>query len=69
MIEIILKVEGMMCEGCENRIKNALSKIEGIESVNANHIEKTVKVVTNGEVDIEEIEDKIDDLGFEVVKE
>lgn len=69
MKEINLKVEGMMCEGCENRIKNALSNIEGVESVEASHIEKTVKVVTNGEVDIEEIEDKIDDLGFEVVEE
>lgn len=69
MKEINLKVEGMMCEGCENRIKNALSNIEGVESVEASHVEKTVKVVTNGEVDIEEIEDKIDDLGFEVVEE
>ena len=32
-----------MCEGCENRVKNALSTIEGITNVEANH--KTGKVV------------------------
>lgn len=30
MNEVIIKVEGMMCTGCENRIKNALSEIKGI---------------------------------------
>ena len=29
--EIEIKVKGMMCEGCENRIKNALSTINGVE--------------------------------------
>lgn len=69
MKKIIFKVEGMMCAGCENRVKNALNQIEGVESVEASHEEKNVKVVTNGEVDVEEIKDKIDDLGFEVVEE
>ena len=30
MKEIILNVEGMACEGCENRIQNSLKNIEGI---------------------------------------
>ena len=33
MKEINIKVKGMMCEGCENRIKNAVSTINGVESV------------------------------------
>ena len=37
MKELELDVTGMMCTGCENRIKNALSEIKGIESVEANH--------------------------------
>ena len=37
MEEIILKVEGMHCSGCENRVKSALSQIDGIESVEASH--------------------------------
>ena len=65
MKEINLKVKGMHCEGCENRIKNSLSTIEGIEEVIANHIDGTVLIKTNKEVDIEDIKEKIEDLGFE----
>ena len=34
-MELMFNVEGMMCGGCENRIKNALMTIEGIEKVEA----------------------------------
>lgn len=65
MKEINLKVKGMHCEGCENRIKNSLSTIDGVDEVIANHIDGTVLIKTNKEVDLEEIKEKIEDLGFE----
>lgn len=65
MKEINLKVIGMHCEGCEDRIKNSLSTIDGIEEVIANHIDGSVLIKTNKEVDIEDIKEKIEDLGFE----
>ena len=65
MKEINLKVKGMHCEGCENRIKNSLSTIEGVDEVIANHVDGTVLVKTNKEVDLEEIKERIEDLGFE----
>ena len=37
MKEIEIHVKGMVCEGCENRVKNALLTIEGITNVEANH--------------------------------
>ena len=37
MEEINLKVKGIMCGGCENRVKIALSEISGVESVDADH--------------------------------
>lgn len=37
MSELKLNVKGMMCTGCENRIKNAIGEIKGIKSVDANH--------------------------------
>ena len=67
MKETIIKVNGMMCEGCENRIKNAVGRIEGVEDVVADHNEGTVKVTTNDEVDINKVEETISDIGFEVV--
>lgn len=66
MKEAILKVQGMACEGCENRIQNALKNIEGIEKVVANHKEGTVTVTAN-ETLIDIIKEKIEDLGFEVL--
>ena len=65
MKEINLKVKGMHCEGCENRIKNSLSTIEGVDEVIANHVDGTVLVKTNKEVDLDEIKERIEDLGFE----
>ena len=65
MREIIIKVDGMMCGGCEKRIKNVLKSIEGVEEVVANHTEKIVKVVAN--VDEKILEEKIEDIGFRVI--
>lgn len=66
MSELKLKVNGMMCEGCENRIKNALSTLEGVEKVEANHKTGEVKVICNKQIEMSVIEEKIDDIGFEV---
>ena len=44
MKETTIKVKGMVCGGCENRIKNALSQIDGVENVEASHETGIVKV-------------------------
>lgn len=69
MKETIIKVEGMVCNGCENRVKNALENIEGIEKAVADHTTGTVTVTSNDEVLESVMEEKIEDIGFEVVKE
>lgn len=66
MKETIIKVQGMACGGCENRIQNALKNMEGIEKVVANHKEGTVTVTAN-ETLINDIKEKIEDLGFIVL--
>ncbi len=69
MKETKIKVNGMVCEGCENRVKNALSTIEGIERIEASHKTGTITVMSNREIEKSVIEEKINDLGFETVKE
>lgn len=66
MEKLKIKVKGMMCAGCENRVKNALKELAGIESIEANHTDETVKVISNQEINIDIIKEKIEDLGFEV---
>lgn len=65
MKETIIKVEGMMCEGCENRIQNSLKSIENVEKVIANHKEGIVTVVGEN-VDIDKVKERIEDIGFKV---
>ncbi len=67
-MEILLKVNGMMCEGCENRVQNILKDIDGVESVVANHSDGSVRVSTNGNVDKNVLIEAIEDIGYEVEK-
>ena len=62
-----LKVKGMMCMGCENRVKNALENIDGISNVKANHKDGTVEFDTQDDTLINVIKETINDLGFKVL--
>ena len=66
MKETIIKVEGMVCNGCENRVQNALKNIEGVENVIADHVSGTVTVTSKEEVAESVMKEKIEDIGFEV---
>ena len=68
MKEINLIIKGMMCTGCENRVKNALENIEGIEKVSADHVSGNVNIVCDDTVYKNVIESAIEDLGFEIIK-
>ena len=69
MKETILIVNGMMCGGCENRVKNAIKNIEGVENVTADHNTGKVIVISNNEVSEEIIKEALEDIGYEVVRE
>ena len=69
MKKINLIVNGMVCGGCENRVKNAIKNIEGVENVTADHNTGKVIVISNNEVSEEIIEETLEDIGYEVVKE
>lgn len=68
MNEISLKIKGMMCNGCENRVKNALSNLDGIEKVNANYTTGEVIIYCNNTIDKKIIEDTIEDIGYEIIR-
>ena len=68
MKETIINVKGMVCNGCENRVKNALKTIDGVEEVEANYTNGIVKVKTKDEVEESSLKEKIEDIGFEVEK-
>lgn len=69
MKEMIINVQGMMCNGCENRVINVLKNIEGVENVLADHTSGKVTITSNKEVSKEVIKEKIEDLGYEIIGE
>lgn len=44
-----IKVSGMTCTGCEQTIKSALSSLEGVQSVQANHKTGMIQIQTLGD--------------------
>lgn len=68
MNNVEIKVNGMVCSGCENRICNVIKSIDGINEVTANHEKNLVCLKTNKDININEVYEKIEDLGFEVIR-
>ena len=66
MNEINLKVNGMACTGCENRVKNALKTIDGVKNVDASFENCYVKIELSKDVPLDTIKETIEDLGFSV---
>ena len=64
-----LKVEGMTCQHCVKTITDALEKIAGTNKVAVDLDKKEVQVDYNEEkTNLQEISDKIVEVGFELVK-
>ena len=42
-----IHVEGMMCEHCEARVKQALEAVDGVEAAQADHNENRASVTLN----------------------
>ena len=66
MKEVIVMVQGMMCEGCETRIQNALKVQKEVQEVKADHTTGKVVVTLQEELEEKIIREKIENLGFEV---
>ncbi len=69
MKEFKIKVEGMVCGGCENRVKNAVGAIEGVTNVTADHTTGMVVVTSSDEVVENVIKERIEDIGFDIREE
>ena len=68
MRQVVIKVKGMECTGCENRIKKALEEMRGIDEVKADYRKETVTIEPTGTFDEEDVKEKLEDLGFEVIE-
>ena len=69
MENITLKINGMKCTGCSQRVERALKNTDGIESASVNLETREANVSYNKDlVTYDKICETIVDLGFEVEK-
>jgi copper chaperone len=67
MEQIILTVTGMTCGGCENAVKRALSRLDGINTVTASHADNRVVVdYDSAKVNRAAMSDAIHKAGYQV---
>ena len=68
--KIEIKISGMSCTGCENRVENVLKNIENVESVNANYNTGIVEIGINNikDLDIDMIKETLEDLGYDILE-
>ncbi len=64
-----LKVEGMMCEHCENRVRKALETVDGVVEAAANKDTKTATVTLSKEVPFEVLKAAVVAQDYEVLGE
>ncbi len=63
MAKTVLKIEGMMCEGCVSNVKKALEETEGVESA-AVDLKKGAATVMHDGVPDEKLIGAVVDIGF-----
>lgn len=68
--KIEIRISGMSCTGCENRVENVLKNIENVESVNANYNTGIVEIGINNikDLDIDMIKETLEDLGYDILE-
>ena len=65
MKEIKLKIEGMHCTGCSNRLEKVLNNTDGVEKATVSFEEKQAIITYNeSQINIEQIKKAIQDAGF-----
>ena len=68
--ETSLQISGMTCAACATRIEKGLNKLDGVEEANVNlALEKSIIKYNPEMITEQDFEKKIQDLGYDVVKE
>lgn len=69
MKKISLKIEGMHCEGCSNRLTRVLKNLDGVNSANVSLENKEADIeYDENTLNTEEIKEAISDAGFEAIE-
>jgi copper chaperone CopZ len=68
METVSIRVEGMTCESCEQRLATALGRVEGVSRVSADHETGNVRVLFDAERVAEpQLSEQIVACGYELL--
>lgn len=68
MSKIILKIDGMHCDKCAERLENALKKRDNIKDAKVSFEKKEAEIEFK-QIEKEKIEEYIEDIGFKSLGE
>ena len=63
----IIKIKGMMCGHCEERVKKALEQLPEVQSVSADHKTGKATVVLNDTTDENKLKEAVEKEGYKVI--
>lgn len=66
MLEIKIKVDGMMCGMCESHINDAVRKAFAVKKVTSSHSKGETVILTEEDIEEENIKKVINDTGYTV---
>lgn len=69
-VEVVINVNGMTCDGCENAIRKGIETLDGIATVESSHEKGWTKVkFDKNQTSQAQIEEKISDTGYSLQSE
>lgn len=66
-MNVTLKIEGMMCNGCSDRVRKALEALPEVKSTIVSHEAGTAIVIANDGTPVSVLENAVLDQGFDIV--
>ncbi len=67
-MEKTIKIEGMMCPHCENRVKTILEGLSGVTSLEVSHEKGLAKILMTNEISNQDLTKIIEEQGYKVTE-
>ena len=67
MVQVKLKIDGMMCGMCESHLNDAVRSNFHVKKITSSHKSGIMEIVAENEIDIEKLKGVITSLGYTVL--
>ena len=66
-VKTIIKIEGMSCEHCANKVKNTLMNIDGVKGIKVNLSKKEAIISSDNKLNKDIIKKLIENLDYKLI--